>query len=77
MRVQYFHQTAQETSDIYADTHTHVIKKKLAEGQLSKQLGKHEIIILSPNGKGSPRHVHRLTHTTKGASDRYTDTQRM
>ena len=36
MRLQHFHQMAQEVSDIYTDTRTHVIKKKLAEGQLSK-----------------------------------------
>ena len=56
---------AQEASDRYTDTHTHVIEKELAEGQLSKKLGKHEIIILSPNGKGSPRQVHRHTHKTE------------
>ena len=56
---------AQEASDRYTDTHTHVIKKELAEGQLSKNIGKHEILILSPNGKGSPRQVHRHTHTKR------------
>ena len=65
MRLQYSHQMAQQASDKYTDTHTHVIKKKLAEGQLSKKQGKHEIIIFPPNEKGSPRQVHRHTHTKK------------
>jgi len=62
MRLQYFHQMAQEASDIYTDTHTHVIKKKLAEGQLSKKLGKHEITILSSDGTRSLKHLHRHPH---------------
>ena len=38
-------QMTQEASDSQTDTDTHVIKKELPEGQLSKQLGKHWIII--------------------------------
>ena len=33
-------------SDRYTDTHTHVIKKRAGRRPASKQLGKHEIIIL-------------------------------
>jgi len=43
-----------EDSDKCTDTLTHVIKKKLAEGQLSKLQEEHEITILYPYLSGAP-----------------------
>ena len=54
MRLQYFTQMTAEEPDKYTDTHTHVIKKKLAEGQLSKIQEEHEITILYPYLSGAP-----------------------
>ena len=49
----FFNQTA-GVSDGYTDRGTYVIKKKLAEGQLSKIQEEHEITILYPYLSGAP-----------------------